>query len=231
MFALNKESKFGVATRLLIIAMLIFFSVMIILDENLSLSKLAMSSIIEFSMITILLAFDNRLSAYLNGLKVIFLFVLIGALFYVFSLFTGIGPKSIINVIIGVIKTALLIMPFSLFVSWLAPIEISFILEKSGLNRVGVMLRAAISQIPILLLETSDSFFTIKLKYGRRKLYRAVYYMILQSFLLGKSFYEAYYVYGLPTSRIYLIKKAKTELIVMMISLMVVSLTIIYILQ
>ena len=211
LFSITKESKYGLITRILVNTALIIYALLIVIRGLHDITYVSIATFSVFIVIAILLAMDGRLKNYLNGLKVIFLFVFLGALFYVFSYFTGIGPKSLIQVILGVEKTALLIFPFTLAASWFTPYEVSYVLERMGLCTAALILRSALSKLPLLFIDISEATHTIKLKYGARKTYKAIYYLLFESMLLGNAYYEAYYIYGLPLLKVDLVKNCKLE--------------------
>lgn len=214
LFYIERESRYGVAARVSMATIFIAYSLLIALNKSAGLHELSLSLSLELSLIFFLVWIDGRLRGYLNGMKVIMLFIILASLFYLLSFFTGIGPKSLISIAVGLEKTALLITPFTLLATWFTPSEIGFILDRLGLGKASVVFRSAISKMPLLFIDISDSIHTIKIKYGPKKVYKSIYYLLLESMLLGNEFYEAYYVYGLPSSRVEFVKRKGGDLLV-----------------
>jgi len=211
MLSMGHESRFGLLPRAFSIIFILAYSAFFVEATSLATAASALGA--ELAAIMAVLWVDGRLRKFIGGFKVVALFVLLGGAFYAFSLVTGIGPSSLVQAAVGVVKTTMLAVPLILAVSWFSPREVSFIAKKLGAERASLLLRVAFSLLPILFVEMSNSFFTIKLKYGSRRLYKGVHYVILQSFFLGRSFYEAYYQFGLPELSVPLLRGSRAEIV------------------
>jgi len=219
LFSIARESRYGLLARIAVTTSMTTYSLLIVFAGIKDILCVSAALAIEFIAITAILLVDGKLEHYLNGLKVIFLFVFLGALFYAFSYLTGIGPKSVVQVLMGIEKTALLIFPLTLAATWFTPYEVSYVLEKIGMRTFSLILRSALSKLPLLFIDISDAAHTIKLKYGSGKIYKSIYYLLLESLLLGNAYYEAYYIYGLPHIEVELIKNKRQDAYVVFLAI------------
>lgn len=225
LFSIARESRYGLLARIAVTTGMAIYSLLIVFAGIKDVLRINVALAIEFIAIAAILTFDSKLEHYLNGLKVIFLFVFLGALFYAFSYLTGIGPKSVVQVLLGIEKTALLIFPLTLAATWFTPYEVSYMLEKIGMRTFSLILRSALSKLPLLFIDISDAAHTIKLKFGSGKIYKSVYYLLLESMLLGNAYYEAYYIYGLPYLKVELIKNKRQDAYVFFLAISTIIVT------
>lgn len=218
LFSLGRESRYGLLSRLVFISAAFVYSITVIRLQQASLQRLGLLIFLETSMLCLILYHDMRLDSYLRGLKVIMIFVGLGWLFYLFSFITGIGPRDWSSAVVGMVKTTMFLLPMTLVLVWITPNEFSTLLDKLGIRTLGIMLRIALSQLPILLIETAESITTVRLKQGTRKVYKSIYCMLVQSIVLSKASYEAQFTFGLPKLRVSLLNETKNDVLLIILA-------------
>ncbi len=213
------NSSFGLLVRLLVPAATFAYA-LILRSSQLELEVVKRLVLIVFTLS--LLAIDGKLITYFRGLRFILLVLVIGFAIYVVSPFIGIGPPSFKLVLFGTLRLASMLIPLTTLVFWLSPNEVGWMLRRLGLKRLEMIARVVASRIPILLLEASEAYASAMLKLGRKKAYKAVSSLLVHSFLSASSFYEAYYIHGLPDVEAILFKGNTDSLVIVCLVLFLV---------
>lgn len=187
----------------------------------------SMRIITEAVMLTLIFLFELYLASLarglrgvLAGLKLIFLFAIIGTLVFCISYLVGWLAPHPTTLLPGVLRLVVLFLSFSLLFQLVSLQEWRSIISKLGLKNQAIVLSMVFSQIPAIIHYLSEAVTTIKLKYRGRKLHKVATPLTLLSFLTSRSLTESYLIYGLPTcSELTLYKRRDLHLYLMFVML------------
>lgn len=154
----------------------------------------------------------------LRGLSLPFLFIAIGFLVHLLTMAIGYPTPSIDILILASFKIALIFISIALFLQWVSFREIRYITAKIGLQRIASYLSIAFAVMPMLFTLYSESYTTTILKLGKKKAYKALKPLIIQTAILAKDLAQAVYFYGIPTTPKIVINKISISEILLFVA-------------
>lgn len=164
------------------------------------------------------LSMCRALSRSLQGLALPFIFIAIGFAMHLLTRALGFPTPSIPSLVLSSFKLALVFLSITLFFQWVNLREIKYILARVGLGRTASYLSIAFAIMPMLFNLYSESYTAALLKFGRRKVYKAVKPLVIQAAVLARDIAQAIYLYGIPTPlRVPVEKPSIAELLLLVI--------------
>uniref|UniRef100_A0A7C2ZBM5 Energy-coupling factor transporter transmembrane protein EcfT n=1 Tax=Ignisphaera aggregans TaxID=334771 RepID=A0A7C2ZBM5_9CREN len=136
----------------------------------------------------------------IRGLMLPLLFIIIGLLMHMLSRFLGYPSPSIYSLVLSSLKISLMFLSMTLFFQWVCIRELRYILARIKLERISALLTLSLAIIPIIFNMYSESYTAAMLKFGKRKVYKAVKPLVIQTAILSRDVSQALYLYGFPSS-------------------------------
>lgn len=194
--------------------------------------------IVEVMRLTLVFLFELYLASLvrglrgvLAGLKLIFLFAVIGTLVFCVSYLVGWLAPDPTTLMPGVLRLVALFLGFSLLFQLVSLQEWRSIISKLGLKNQAIVLSMVLSQVPTIIHYLSEAITTIKFKYKGRKPHKVAIPLTLLSFLTSRSLTESYLLYGLPIcSELTLYKRKDSHLYLLFAVLIVLEVIVVNIL-
>jgi hypothetical protein len=138
----------------------------------------------------------KSMSTTLKSLKLVAIFVVIGAIIHLLSYITGwVAPRPQ-DVVMSSIQIVALFLAFSLYFQLISLSEWRRLLHVAGFKQLSTLFTFVVTQIPISMYYASEAFTTIRLKYGNKRIYKVVVPLVLLSMYTARSLAESYYLYG-----------------------------------
>lgn len=163
-----------------------------------------------YCVIVFALCISKTLKKSLKGLSLPFVFLALGFITYLVTMALGYQTPSIYVLAFSSLKVALIFLSITLFFKWVNFREVRYILSKIGLSGITSYLSIAFTIMPTLFNLYSESYVTTALKYGKRRAYKAIKPLIVQTAILAKDIVQAVYLYGLPSNPRLELKKPST---------------------
>lgn len=151
-----------------------------------------------YSIAITILCLCNSLARSLRGLTLPFMFIAIGFTAHLLAMVMGYPTPSIYVLILSSFKIALIFISITLLLQWVSFREMRYIIAKIGLKKISSYISIAFAFMPTLFTLYSESYTTTILKLGKKKLYKALKPLIIQTAILAKDIAQAIYLYGIP---------------------------------
>lgn len=183
----------------------------------------------EVVKLLILLALCLGISSYfkglrvvLGGLKMLFLFVLLGLAVFAASWALGLLAPEPLSLIPGALRLVTLFTSLSIAFQLVSPREWRALFKHLGLARQAEILSLAILQLPLVLNYLSEAAVTVRLKYRGRCLHKLAVPLVVLVAYTSRSLYEAHLLYGVSYGNAELTVFKKRDFILYLLLLLAV---------
>lgn len=201
MFISSKEVRnYGLISRVFMSISIIVTSLLLFILD-LPLNKIVLLTTLLFTLEFLILWISGGLRKVLSGFVVILVFVFIGFLITLFSMLIGFASPPIGYSISSMFRMVVLVLSFATMVQFFTVEEIRWIMVKLGLEDISTIVTLTLSQLPLTFIQFSEAIITIKLKLGRRDLYKVVKPLIIYSIMNSLNLAEALYIHGVYKPR------------------------------
>jgi hypothetical protein len=201
MFISSKEVRnYGLISRVFMSISIIVTSLLLFILD-LPLNKIVILTTLLFTLEFLILWISGGLRKVLSGFVVILVFVFIGFLITLFSMLIGFASPPIGYSISSMFRMVVLVLSFATMVQFFTVEEIRWIMVKLGLEDISTIVTLTLSQLPLTFIQFSEAIITIKLKLGRRNLYKVVKPLIIYSIMNSLNLAEALYIHGVYKPR------------------------------
>jgi hypothetical protein len=201
MFISSKEVRnYGLISRVFMSISIIVASLLLFILD-LPLNKIVLLTTLLLTLEFLILWISGGLRKVLSGFVVILVFVFIGFLITLFSMLIGFASPPIGYSISSMFRMVVLVLSFATMVQFFTVEEIRWIMVKLGLEDISTIVTLTLSQLPLTFIQFSEAIITIKLKLGRRNLYKVVKPLIIYSIMNSLNLAEALYIHGVYKPR------------------------------
>jgi hypothetical protein len=201
MFISSKEVRnYGLISRVFMSISIIVTSLLLFILD-LPLNKIVILTTLLLTLEFLILWISGGLRKVLSGFVVILVFVFIGFLITLFSMLIGFASPPIGYSISSMFRMVVLVLSFATMVQFFTVEEIRWIMVKLGLEDISTIVTLTLSQLPLTFIQFSEAIITIKLKLGRRNLYKVVKPLIIYSIMNSLNLAEALYIHGVYKPR------------------------------
>jgi hypothetical protein len=201
MFISSKEVRnYGLISRVFMSISIIVTSLLLFILD-LPLNKIVLLTTLLLTLEFLILWISGGLRKVLSGFVVILVFVFIGFLITLFSMLIGFASPPIGYSISSMFRMVVLVLSFATMVQFFTVEEIRWIMVKLGLEDISTIVTLTLSQLPLTFIQFSEAIITIKLKLGRRNLYKVVKPLIIYSIMNSLNLAEALYIHGVYKPR------------------------------
>jgi len=201
MFISSKEVRnYGLISRVFMSISIIVTSLLLFILD-LPLNKIVILTTLLLTLEFLILWISGGLRKVLSGFVVILVFVFIGFLITLFSMLIGFASPPIGYSISSMFRMVVLVLSFATMVQFFTVEEIRWIMVKLGLEDISTIVTLTLSQLPLTFIQFSEAIITIKLKLGRRDLYKVVKPLIIYSIMNSLNLAEALYIHGVYKPR------------------------------
>lgn len=152
-----------------------------------------------FVILLIFMYITKTLRKILNALLLPFIFIALGLLINFISMILKLTTPPLYSLILSSFKISLIFISFSLFFQLISFKEMRFIMKILGLKWLARILSISIVIMPIIFNNYAESYMATLLKLGRRKVYKAVKPLIIQTAILALDITQVLYFYGFPS--------------------------------
>uniref|UniRef100_A0A7J2U6X9 Energy-coupling factor transporter transmembrane protein EcfT n=1 Tax=Ignisphaera aggregans TaxID=334771 RepID=A0A7J2U6X9_9CREN len=156
------------------------------------------ATIYTFILALTLLSIRSNLKRVLRVLTLILIFIVIGFIVIAISKFLGYPTPTLKELILSSVNLVTLFLSISLFFQWTSLRELRWILTKMGMSRLANLTTATLAFLPLLLNNYIEAYIAILMKFGKRKVYKAVNSLIIHTTMIANDVAQAIYLYGLP---------------------------------
>jgi len=151
-----------------------------------------------FSLALMLLYMCCNLKRVLRGLALPLVFIAIGLVVVMISKLLGYPTPTLRELVLSSVNLATLFLSISLFFQWLSLRELRWILTKIGMSRLASLTTATLAFLPLLLNNYVEAYIATLMKFGKRKVYKAVNSLIIHTSIIANDVAQAIHFYGLP---------------------------------
>ncbi|MEM0489713.1 MAG: hypothetical protein QXH73_00680 [Ignisphaera sp.] len=176
-----------------------------------------------FTVVLSLMYIVKILERALRSLTLPFMFIALGLLVNFISMFLGLTPPPIYSLILSAFKVSLIFISIALLIQWLSFREFRCVLKMIRLSSLAKILTIVMAVMPTLFNNYAESYTAVFLKLGRRRVYKAVKPLVVQSAILALDIAQALYLYGFPRDVCISIDRPKAKEIALIVAIIFIG--------
>ncbi|MEM1526301.1 MAG: hypothetical protein QW775_07615 [Ignisphaera sp.] len=218
----KKVTSFGLLPRIIMCTSIVVTSLaMFIL--GIPLQILGIYTTIILALEFLVLWIGGGLRRVLSGFMLVLLFTIFGFVITLTSMLMRFTPPAVEYMVSSMFRMVALVLSFATMLQFLTVEEIRWMLVKIGLEEASVILALTFSQLPLTLMYFSEALTTIKLKLGKKKIYKVVKPLIVYSVINSLNVAEALYIHGVYPPRTPKIFNGLKDLLLIVISVTIIA--------